>query len=164
MRVRFTLVELMVVVAIIAILAAIAIPLLHEKQLEAKLAEGFVNTEGLDLALYAYAVNANESFSDSGTGPGITPGKSAVPWVCQTGCTAVAAWAPDGDVRCNYLWSYSYAGATTTTAGAWCDVDGDGIQVRINRQRQATDLGTSSLDVNCFDGATTYKRAGPICF
>ena len=46
-RRAFTLVELMIVVAIVAILAAIAVPAMYDAQLKAKLSEGKVNARGL---------------------------------------------------------------------------------------------------------------------
>lgn len=51
---RFTLVELMIVVAIIAVLAAIAIPAFYEMQLKSKRAELPVNGDGITNAVDAY--------------------------------------------------------------------------------------------------------------
>jgi type IV pilus assembly protein PilA len=68
----FTLIELMIVVAIIGILAAIAIPAYQDYTIRAQV------TEGLNLASDLKAV-VGELYADSGTGAGITSGNDGVP-------------------------------------------------------------------------------------
>jgi len=58
----FTLIELMIVVAIIAILAAIAIPAYQDYLIRAQVAEGFVLADGVKSAVWDY-------FSNTGSYP-----------------------------------------------------------------------------------------------
>ncbi len=59
-RAGFTLVELMIAVAIIGILAAIAIPRAHEWSLKAKSAEAPTNVDGIITAQIAYEASMDE--------------------------------------------------------------------------------------------------------
>ncbi|NUP88285.1 MAG: prepilin-type N-terminal cleavage/methylation domain-containing protein [Candidatus Sumerlaeia bacterium] len=58
-RAAFTLIELLIVVAIIAILAAIAVPNFLEAQTRAKVARAKADMRSLDLALEAYHIDNN---------------------------------------------------------------------------------------------------------
>ncbi len=55
----FTLIELMIVVAIIGILAAVALPAYQDYTIRAKVAEGVVLASGAKLAVSENAANAN---------------------------------------------------------------------------------------------------------
>jgi len=63
----FTLIELMLVVAIIAILAAIAIPAYQDYLIRAQVSEGFVLADGVKSAVWDY-------FSNTGSFPVDNPG------------------------------------------------------------------------------------------
>jgi len=91
-RKGFTLIELMIVVAIIGILAAIAIPNFLRFQARAKQSEAKQNLGAIFTAYTSY-------FSDNNTFPGaasITVGGSSF------NCLAVADWEPKGTIRYNY--------------------------------------------------------------
>lgn len=55
----FTVLELMVVLAVVAVLTAIALPSIHEAQLKAKLAELPTNADGIRQAQIAYGAANN---------------------------------------------------------------------------------------------------------
>lgn len=135
--VRFTLVELMIVVAIIAVLAAIAIPSIYEMQLKTRVAEGPLNGNGLRSALVAYNATHDDYPLLVGTTGGYVPrndtallvsGKQAIPWTGgpsrPSATWDLVGWAPDGDVRCAYA-VYNNPGNRTAETFVHCNVDGD---------------------------------------
>jgi prepilin-type N-terminal cleavage/methylation domain-containing protein len=120
----FTLVELMIVVAIVAILAAIAIPSYLRFQSKAKTAEATNNLGAIRAAEETYRAE-NDTYlactaSPAGGGVNATP----VAWVDAGGFTAIG-FVPDGDVR--YLYAVAVPSATTYTATATGDLDADGV-------------------------------------
>lgn len=120
-RKGFTLVELMIVVAIIGILAAIAIPNFVTMQYKSKRGEVPMNLKGIKTAELAYESNF-DVFVAASAYPA-TPSKTTQQWVkTSSGGFITIGWAPDGNVR------GSYAVATSSqdfTATGTSDVDGD---------------------------------------
>ena len=123
-RKGFTLVELMIVVAIIGILAAIAIPNFVSMQYKSKRSEVPTNLKAIKTAEVAYESNF-DVFVTASAYPS-SPTKTVQQWVkASSGGFATLGWTPDGAVR------GSYAVATTSTdftATGLADVDGDGTQ------------------------------------
>ena len=76
----FTLVELMIVVAIIGILAAIAIPNFVAMQYRAKRAEVPSNVDGIKTAELAYDAAFDTFVSQTSYIPGSSVGKAQVAW------------------------------------------------------------------------------------
>jgi type IV pilus assembly protein PilA len=91
-RKGFTLIELMIVVAIIGILAAIAIPNFLRFQARAKQSEAKQNLGAIFTAYTSY-------FSDNNTFPS---SNAIVLGTVTYNCLAVADWEPKGTIRYNY--------------------------------------------------------------
>ena len=127
--------ELMIVVALIGILAAIAIPGFMAYQAKARRGEAFVNVRTIATAEKSYQAERDiffevGSFPDAGLygGLGINP----MPW---DGASAAAyaelGWSPEGEVRYSYDVNTGGSGGCVCTAcftaTAHGDVDGNGV-------------------------------------
>ena len=124
----FTLVELMIVVAIIGILAAIAIPNFVEMQYRAKRAEIPSNVKAIKEVEMAYDAEYN-AFVTATAHPTSTVGKSPVAWGNGNTDFQKLGWSPDGKVRGAYsvattAASSSNPGGNFTVKGV-CDDKGD---------------------------------------
>jgi prepilin-type N-terminal cleavage/methylation domain-containing protein len=131
----FTLIELMIVVAIIGILAAVAIPSFRTYQWKAKRSEAYVN-------LAAMANNQKAFYSVHDTFVGVAPAEPGntlanTPGPAARDSTPIDAaffeigWAPEGHVYFDYDTNSSIlglAGCTCSgcfTSTAYGDIDGD---------------------------------------
>ena len=132
---RFTLVELMIVVAIISILAAIAVPAMHNMALKAKFSEMPLNTEGIMTAQVAYESSADVVLHIPTPNPGLAGlGKMRRPWLPGSDFDTLG-WAPDGEVYGSY-WTYS--GSVNCQTG--------GVQFPLSH-------GQTNIDGDAFHGA-----------
>lgn len=162
----FTLIELMIVVAIIGILAATSITTFRLFQLRTKMSEARVNVKAIATAENAY-------FAEFGTYVGAlsTPGGPLTAfkrvWV-GGGAVAfdVIGFLPEGDVHFNYGVDVNGAGSAFTV-GAVADLDQDGVTSDLGYVHRppgasAAALGVgSTIALGCI-GAGVYDTANPL--
>ena len=134
----FTLIELMIVVAIIGILAAIAIPNFVAMQLRSKRSEMPTNVEGIRTAELAY-FNQYDTFVDCTTSPGsyAAGAPQSIGDLTGSGYDTIG-WGPDGKVYAQYT---ATAQMGNTPPGfdvdAVADIDQDASTVSITGNRDS---------------------------
>ena len=123
----FTLIELMIVVAIIGILASIAIPRFLRMQLKAKRTEVFANLAGIATAENAHR-ELYESYRATSWNPtGVPLDNRPDQWDATVTGWSLLEWGPDGKVNCRYRAQHR----RPNRMGGWvriqarCDIDDD---------------------------------------
>ena len=131
----FTLVELMTIVAIVSILAAIALPIYQKYQVRAKESEMSMNLATIRICQECYK-SENDIFLSCDPSPAIVPNGSAVQWVPVGPAWDEIGFEPDRTVRYQYevvTGAASSSGGTDGTAfdaTATGDIDQDGDTVK----------------------------------
>ena len=143
-REGFTLVELMIVVAVIGVLAAIAIPNFLKFRLKSKTSEANSNLGAIRTTEIAYFAEwscyvGGQALTPNGRTGVTAPDK--IPWVANTRFT-ILGFAPEGNVFFSYsLNSPDFPNAESGfSAGAVGDLDGDGATSRFNITNRSTEI------------------------
>jgi len=155
-RKGFTLVEMMIVIAIIGLLAAIAIPSFRNYQFSTKRAEAYGNLAALVKTEKSYFAEHGAFVGVPIAEPGNTQGTLPIAEkrsnVELEAAFASVGWAPDGDVFYDYDAAAfltangqdhpDCACSTCLTATAYGDVDGDGSRALITYIQPTEDYGS----------------------
>jgi type IV pilus assembly protein PilA len=121
----FSLIELVIVVAIIGILASVAVPLFGRYQLRSKSTEAKTNLSAIRVVEEAH-FSESGSYLAAAAEPPVIPGASQARFDAVTSDYAELGWKPEGDVYFSYAVAIS-ADLNGYTADAAADIDGDGV-------------------------------------
>ncbi len=170
----FTLIELMIVVAIVSVLSATAVPNYRRAQLRTKAGEARVNLAAIRTAQEGYFAEFGLFVSAGGHPTAWVPGPAAakkLAWDDPTlGGFSTVGWEPDGDVFFQYHVEDPGGTGAEYVAEAQSDLDGDGtpnvwgyVQPRAG-QAVATGNGTWGCpSTGVFSGDTGIQIVGPCC-
>lgn len=127
-RAGFSLVELMIAVAIIGILASTALPSFIAYQMRAKTSEAKTNLQAIHHAEMAYMSESGQ-FLSAPPSPPAPSGSTPADFIDTgpvTGNFAAVGWRPEGRVYFSYA-VITDLGGTYFTADAAGDIDGDAV-------------------------------------
>ncbi len=158
----FTLIELMIVVAIIGILAAVAIPNFALFQLRSKTGEAKVNLAAIRTAEEGYFAEFG-SYVDAVTHGNTALATTKQPWAGGNAGYQQLGWAPEGDVYFQYTVEAPIG--IEWAASAVGDLDGDGVNLSafgyIHPIPGNLNVGTAPPNCNAIG---VYNPAAPAAF
>ncbi len=155
----FTLIELMIAVAIIAILTTTAYPVLQSFQARSRFAESYTNLGSLahsQKAFFAVADYYVSALSEPSHTLDTTPGTAKMDSAALRAAFVNLGWSPDGPVHFDYDTNVCCASGNCFTATAYGDVDGNGKMSMIKFISPSADgsvicgSGLSALDPTSF--------------
>jgi type IV pilus assembly protein PilA len=146
----FTLIELMIVVAIIGILAAIAIPNFLRFQLKAKSSEGKTNLAAIRTAEESYFAEYGLYIASDPSPPALANNqKTDFSHAIAGKGFDMVGWSPEGQVYFSYNAKINGA-ADEFTAASYADIDNDGTN-------QYWGYAKGAEDAKAFDGDTCMR-------
>jgi type IV pilus assembly protein PilA len=155
----FTLIELMIVVALIGVLSAIAIPSFLRFQLRAKAAEASTNLAAIATTEEAFYTEHGVYVSVANPVPATIPGNARVAWTGSAEFDELG-WIPEGKVYFQYLVSADTQGGGRFTAEAASDIDADGTPGFFGYVKPAGGSGIDGrLDDTTCEGTGVYNPA-----
>jgi prepilin-type N-terminal cleavage/methylation domain-containing protein len=139
----FTLVELMMVIAVISVLATMAIPAYREMRLQAARSELNTNVAGIKVAQSAYAAAFSGYVDVPSIWPTAPPARTKRTWDTGSAFDELG-WYPDGMV---------YGSYTTTTlstdfdVNGYSDLDGNGTVAQVTASLNVEPIVVTPLNV-----------------
>jgi prepilin-type N-terminal cleavage/methylation domain-containing protein len=123
----FTLIELMIALAIVGVLTTAAIPSFLRYQLRSRSSEALVNLSAIATTQEIYFAEHGVFLGVASPVPAVAPGSGRSAWTYGSAFDTLG-WAPEGSVQFQYqvVADTDGAGSVRFTAEARGDVDGDG--------------------------------------
>jgi len=160
----FTLIELMIVVAIIGILAAIAIPNFLRFQLKSKSSEGKVNIAAIRTAEESYLAEFGE-YVAAAVNPAAVPQAQKVGMVPTPGVGFdQLGWAPEGNVFFQYAVNYASGTPSAYTISAAADIDADAVNQVWGYVKPVTgtNAGLAGIHPECLAGGIVGNQLSTV--